>query len=452
MHRLFWKLFLTFWLALVLFGAGTLFSASHYLEHIRALHDDAHNKMGFKDRAEAARAVAAREGLPGLTSWAEVVDGQEILPILVLDQNGHDLLNRDVSGTALAHLHRHQELVRAHQPDAQYYHAVTLPDGREYWLVMDSVGVSLKRCLSRPRVIAVPLILATLASGIVGLLLAQYLVVPMLRLRRATQAYAAGDLSYRVAPTFGRRRDEVVDLAEAMDDMAESLNTLLESKRALLRDISHELRSPLARVQAALGLARQRDGGAETELALIQHETERLNDLIGSILTFSRLDSGLRPLHHKSMELAGLLGEAVESARVDANPHQIQIDFKAEGKGDFVGDPILLYSAFENVLRNAVHHAPDASLIEVRYAEVSAAGSGHLIQVRDQGPGVPTPMLQAIFQPFVRVDQGRGDGIGLGLAISQRIVQAYKGRITAENHPDGGLLVSIYLPLSHIGL
>ena len=447
-HRLFWKLFLTFWLALVLFGAGTLFSASQYLENIRALHDDAHNKMGFKDRAETARAIAAREGMPGLTRCAEVVDHQEVLPVLVLDPKGHDLLGRDVSSTALTHLHHHQEAVRAHLPDEQRYHGVTLPDGREYWLVMDTVGVSLKRCLSRPRVIAVPIILATLASGLVGVLLAQYLVVPMLRLRRATQAYAVGDLSYRVAPSFGGRRDEVVDLAVAMDDMAESLDALLESKRALLRDISHELRSPLARVQAALGLARQRDGSAEPELALIQHETERLNDLIGSILDYSRLDSGLRPLQHKPLELADLLAEAVESTRVEADPHRIEIEFKADGQGAFVGDPILLYSAFENILSNAVHHAPEGSHIEVRYSDGSATGNGHLIEVLDQGPGVPTPMLQAIFQPFVRVDQGRGDGIGLGLAISQRVVQAYKGRITAENLPDGGLLVAIHLPLS----
>ncbi len=447
-HRLFWKLFLTFWLALVLFGAGTLFSASQYLENIRALHDDAHNKMGFKDRAETARAIAAREGMPGLTRWAEVVDHQEVLPVLVLDPKGHDLLDREVSSTALAHLRQHQDAVRAHLQDEQHYHGVTLPDGREYWLVMDTVGVSLKRCLSRPRVIAVPIILATLASGLVGVLLAQYLVVPMLRLRRATQAYAVGDLSYRVAPSFGRRRDEVVDLAVAMDDMAESLDALLESKRALLRDISHELRSPLARVQAALGLARQRDGADLPELALIQHEAERLNDLIGSILDYSRLDSGLRPLHHKPLELAGLLAEAVESTRVEADPHRIEIEFKADGRGDFVGDPILLYSAFENILSNAVHHAPEGSHIEVRYSDNSAAGNGHLIEVLDQGPGVPTPMLQAIFQPFVRVDQGRGDGIGLGLAISQRVVQAYKGRITAENLPDGGLRVSIHLPHS----
>jgi two-component system, OmpR family, sensor histidine kinase CpxA len=452
MHRLFWKLFLTFWLALVVFGAGTLFTASLYLEHLRALHDDSHNKMGFKDRADAARDIASHEGLPGLTAWAEKVDGEEVLPILVLDRHGHDLLRRDVSGMALAHLRHHQEVVRAHLPDDQRYHAVTLPDGSEYWLIMDSIGVSLKRCLSRPKVIAVPLALATLASVLVGLILAQYLVVPMLRLRRATQAYAAGDLSYRVAPSFGRRRDEIVDLAVAMDDMAESLDTLLESKRVLLRDVSHELRSPLARVQAALGLARQRDGGAEQELALIQHETERLNDLIGSILTYSRLDSGLRPLQHKPLELAELLGEAVESARVEADQKQIRIDLECADAGNYEGDAMLLYSTFENVLRNALHHAPENSRIRVNLAQVAA--SGRLpelrVQVRDQGPGVPEPMLQAIFKPFVRVDQSHGEGIGLGLAISQRIIQAYRGRIVAENHPEGGLQVSIHLPLAAI--
>jgi two-component system sensor histidine kinase CpxA len=448
MHRLFWKLFLTNSLALILFAGGVLFAASAFLDHIRALHDDAHNRMGFKERAETAREIAATQGLPGLAAWAEEVDGQELLPILVLDPHGHDLLNRSVSGTALTHLHRHQGLVRAHLPDDQHYHAVTLPDGREYWLLIDSVGVTLKRFLTRPKVIAIPLALAALVSVMMGLLLAQYLAAPLRRLRRATQAYAAGDLSRRVAPSFGSRRDEIVDLAVAMDNMAESLDALLESKRALLRDISHELRSPLARVQAALGLARQRAVGAEEELGHIQHETERLNDLIGAILTYSRMDSGLQPLRREVLELAGLLGEAVESARVEADLRRIRIDYMSNTKGDFVGDSMLLYSAFENVLRNAVQHAPEASRITVRLVEDGGPGkqAEFLVQVLDQGPGVPPPMLQAIFQPFVRVDQERGEGLGLGLAISQRIIQAYKGHIRAENHPDGGLLVSSIFP------
>jgi signal transduction histidine kinase len=301
----------------------------------------------------------------------------------------------------------------------------------------------------RPKVIAVPLLLATLASIFGGLLLARYLVVPLLRLRQATMAYAAGDLSHRVAPGFGSRRDEIVDLAVAMDHMAEHLDAQMESKRALLRDVSHELRSPLARIQAALGLARQSgcNAGPE-EIDRIQHEINRLNDLIGAILANSRLDTGLQPTLHESLELADLLEEAAESARVQANLRHVQIGVECSTEGRFSGDPMLLYSAFENVLSNAVRHSPDSSRITVHLSEIRGPDghAEHLVQVRDQGPGVPESMLEAIFNPFVRVDPTKNNGLGLGLSICQRIVQTYNGRITAENHPDGGLLVSIHLP------
>lgn len=450
MHRLFWKLFLSFWLALALFGAGTLLAASAYLEYFRAMQDDQQNLLGFRDRAETAREVVAREGLPGLTIWVRQVDGEELLPILALDSQGRDLLDREVSSLALAHLHRHQQLRRNLQPDAQNYHAVPMPDGNEYWLVMDSAGVTLERFISRPKVVMVPLALAVLVSGLLGLMLARYLSVPIHRLREAALAYASGNLSQRVAPSLGRRRDEIVDLALAMDNMAERLDALLESKRTLLRDVSHELRSPLARVQAALGLARKRSDANSEELDRIQHETDRLNELIGAILTYSRLDAGLQPIHHENLELATLLAEAVESTQVEADQHQIRIELECSTQGNFLGDPMLLYSTCENVLRNALQHSPDTSVIRARLSETLGPGNvaEYLIQVQDQGPGVPPEMLQTIFNPFVRAGQGHSEGLGLGLAISLRIVLDYHGRISAENHADGGLLVSIHLPRS----
>jgi two-component system OmpR family sensor kinase len=449
MPRLFWKVFLSHWLALLLFSGGILIAAASYIDHIRDLHDEAHNSLGFKERAQAARSITAKEGLPGLTTWAEAVDGEELLPILVLDSKGHDLLGRSVSGVALAHLHRHQALMRANQFDDQHYHAVTLADGTEYWLVPDTVGVTLMRLITKPKVIMVPLVLATLVGALVGLLLAYSLAAPIRRLRRATRAYASGDLSYRVTPDLGGRRDEISDLAKAMDRMAESLNAILESKRALLRDVSHELRSPLARVQAALGLARRNCTSGGHELDHIQHETDRLNDLIGAILTFSRLDSGLQPLQQEALELGMLLDEAVTSTRLECDPRHIQIEVKQSTRGAFTGDPMLLYSAMENILRNAARYAPEDSCISVALSEVKAstvAPGEYLIQIRDAGPGVPEHLLDEIFNPFMRVGDDHTEGLGLGLAIAQRIIHAYRGRISAENHPEGGLLVSIHLP------
>jgi two-component system, OmpR family, sensor histidine kinase CpxA len=448
MPRLFWKLFMSYWLALILFSAGLLLSASVYLEHIRAMHDEAHNTMGFKERAQSARDLAAKQGLPGLTAWAEQVDQEELLPILVLDKKGQDLLQRAVSGVALSHLHRHQAMVRAKIPDNQTYHAVTLADGTEYWMVPDSVGVTLNRLLTRPRVILVPLILASLIGAIVCLLLAYYLASPIRRIRHAAIAYASGDLSHRVAPSMGSRRDEIVDLAIAMDDMAGHLDALLESKRSLLRDISHELRSPLARVQLALGLARQRCNASGEALDPIQHEVTRLNDLIGAILTFSRVDSGLQPIQHEYLELSMLIAEAAKSTQLECSPRNVQVEVETVSRGDYTGSPMLLYSAIENVLRNAANYAPDNSKISVRLEEIVDANNEHeyRIQISDQGHGVPEAMLTEIFRPFIRVEETFKGGMGLGLAISQRIVQACNGRIHAENVPEGGLRVSIHLP------
>lgn len=451
MHRLFWKLFVTYWVALILFALGSLFAASFYLDWTRARHDAANPAQEYATLTEAARSAAAVQGKAGLRKWAARLDAEELVPVLVLDGAGHDLLQRDVSPGALAHLQRHMKREQDLPPGDEGRHTIRLPDGSEYWLVPDFQGATLSRFLSRPRVIAAPLIIATLVSGLVCLLLARYLTLPMERLRQASQAYAAGDFSKRVGPSLGRRRDEIVDLAHALDNMAERLNALLDSQRGLLRDVSHELRSPLARVQAALGLARQRGAGAEKELDRIERETERLNELIGAILTFSRLDSGVYHVAHEPIDLGAALLEAVENARLEAADRGIRVDYAGSGLASCMGDPMLLHSALDNVLRNAVLYSPDNGLVEVTLATEPDQGGrvGRVIRIRDHGPGVPDAILASIFEPFVRTDAARArnrGGVGLGLAIARRAIQAQQGRIQADNHPQGGLLVTIRLP------
>ena len=292
--------------------------------------------------------------------------------------------------------------------------------------------------------------MAALLSGLVCLLLARYLTSPMERLRLASLAYAAGDFSKRVGPSLGGRRDEVVDLAHALDNMAERLDTLLHSQRGLLRDVSHELRSPLARVQAALGLARQRGRGNERELDRIEQQTERLNELIGEILTFSRLDTGVHKLVNESLDLSLLLAEMVDNTRLEGERRGIRVEYTQGTPAPCLADSMLLHSVLDNVLRNALLHSPDQGWIEVTLAQDNSSGD-HVIRVRDHGPGVPEGMQDAIFEPFVRVDAARDHnrgGVGLGLAIARRAIQAQRGQIRAENHPQGGLLVTIRLPRS----
>ena len=232
--------------------------------------------------------------------------------------------------------------------------------------------------------------------------------------------------------------------------MAERLNALLNSQRGLLRDVSHELRSPLARVQAALGLARQRGAGAEKELDRIEREAERLDELIGAILTFSRLDTGVYNVAHEPIDLGSALLEVVENARLEAADRGIRVDYAYSGLASCMGDPMLLHSVLDNVLRNAVLYSPDNGLVEVTLvAEPDQTGRiSQVIRIRDRGPGVPDAMLASIFEPFVRADAARArnqGGVGLGLAIARRAIQAQHGRIQADNHPQGGLLVTIRL-------
>ncbi|HYP68540.1 MAG TPA: ATP-binding protein [Thiobacillaceae bacterium] len=448
MGRLFWKLFLSYWAALILFAAGTLIAASSYIEHTRAGHDKLDPQQRFQSHLRDARAAAAR-GIDNLKHWASRIDGDELVPLLLLDRDGHDLLGRETPERSLIRL---QRLRMREQLNATDSREIRLADGREYWLVPDFEGATLRRFISRPRVMAVPLVLAALVGGLVCLLLARYLTSPVARLRRATQAYASGDFSQRASPALGGRRDEIVDLAHAMDDMAERLDLMLKSQSALLRDVSHELRSPLARVQAALGLARQR-GGAEGELDRIERETERLNELIGAILSFSRLESGVRTPARELIDLDQLLAEVVSNANLESKQRQVRVQSVDVAQAPYLGDPLLLHSALDNILRNAVHHAPENSAIEVSLTTDTEQGAkgGYIIRIRDHGPGVPEDMLDHIFQPFVRAtapQAGQAGGIGLGLAIARRAVEAHNGTVRAENHPDGGLLVTVCLPRS----
>ena len=457
MHRLFWKLFLGYWLALIVFSGCTLFAASLYLERVRSKqHESPRIQHEFPTIAASARAAVAAHGKQGLIEWATEADEGDLVPVMVLDKNGRDLLNRVVSARPLAHLQQHLRLMReGRNSDEDAHHGVRMPDGSEYWLVRDYREASLGRFLTRPKVLAVPMALAALVGAIVCLLLAHYLAAPVERLRRASQAYASGDFSHRVGPSLGRRRDEIVDLAHALDEMAERLDLILTSQRMLLRDVSHELRSPLARVQAALGLARQNGGNNEIQLDRIERETERLGELIGEILNYSRLTSGIQDVKRTQLDLNQLLSDVVEDANLEGSVKAIRVKFDNEEMAPFDGCISILQSALENVLRNAVQHAPAASQVEVSLARetTNLRFSDYVIRVRDHGPGVPDDMLDSIFDPFVRVEANRDHrGIGLGLAIAKRALQTHCGKIQAENAVGGGLVMTIRLPLSNPAL
>jgi two-component system, OmpR family, sensor kinase len=275
--------------------------------------------------------------------------------------------------------------------------------------------------------------------GAVALLcywLARHLTEPVRRLQRAVERFGQGDLSTRFETG---RRDEIGDLARTFNRMADRIQTLLAAERRLLLDISHELRSPLARLGVAVELARS---GQDREGALdrIQKEADRLNSLVGELLQVTRAEGDPASLHFESVRLDDLVSDIVETNRIEATARGAELKLDTEAAAEIQGNPELLRRALENVIRNAIRHAPAGTAVEVTV-------KGCSIVVRDYGPGVPEEDLARIFDPFYRVENDRNrssGGAGLGLAIARRAVELHKGTIHARN-ADPGLLVSIEL-------
>lgn len=296
------------------------------------------------------------------------------------------------------------------------------------------------------------LIIGVLSSGLICYLLSWYLTKPIVQLRTAARLLAAGDLTARAGAPSLARRDEVAGLMRDFDAMAERLETLLKAQSRLLNDISHELRSPLARLNVALGLARQRTGVESTDmLDRIELEAARLNELIGRILTLARLEDG----EQLAPQTPVLLDEIVESVGEDAEfeAQERRCDVRTsigEGSWEVRGNASLLHSAVENVVRNAIRYTQEGSAVEIELKSEVRSSREAVLRVSDSGPGVPVDALGKLFEPFYRLDDARGrqtGGVGLGLAITERAVRFHGGRVSAMNRPEGGLVIEIRLPL-----
>ena len=301
------------------------------------------------------------------------------------------------------------------------------------------------------------LIIGVITSGLVCYLLAWYLTKPIVRLRTATRLLAAGDLTARTGAPPSRRRDEVAGLMRDFDAMAERIETLLNAQSRLLNDISHELRSPLARLNVALGLARQRANSENSEmLDRIELEASRLNELIGRILTLARLEDGEQLVPQTPVPLNELVLNVCEDAEFEAQARRCHVHATIpDGNWEVRGNASLLHSAVENVVRNAVRYTQEGTSVEVELASDARPGCAEaILRVSDAGPGVPPDSLQKLFQPFYRLDDARGrltGGVGLGLAITERAVRFHGGKVAAFNRPEGGLRVEIRLPLISAG-
>ncbi|WP_437609933.1 ATP-binding protein [Erwinia sp. V71] len=327
---------------------------------------------------------------------------------------------------------------------------VTGADGRQYMLRYDVHGLREDSAIGHPMRnflnIPEPMFIFAGAAGLLfSMLLAWNLTRPMRQLREGFARVSKGDLSVRLYPVMRRRHDELSIVASDFDAMVERLSVLVRAREELLHDVSHELRSPLARLQLATGLARQTPESVESSLDRIDEEARRLDKMIGELLTLSRAENDSMP-DEQYFDLRGLLEVVVNDARYEAQVPGVEIQFDAGNNTDFTvkGNAELIRRAVENVVRNALRFSLQGQTVKVALRKES---NWLAICVSDQGPGVDAEKLSSIFDPFVRVNSPlMGKGYGLGLSIVRKVVLAHSGEVQAVNGKQGGLELTIRLP------
>jgi two-component system sensor histidine kinase CpxA len=462
MKSLFLKIFLSFWAAQALFLVLAILVTIALRPARHGIESEAPQIL-----AEAVNAYQSG-GERGTHEYLEEVWHTQHVRAFVFDPSGHELAGRRVPpwiedvrrGVTPRDAPPHYRgWMSKLMPDPMLRQALTL-DGKRYTLILE--------LRPEPRVFFGPheipglgITIAVITSGLMCYLLAWSLTNPVTRLRKAAQSLAAGDLSARTGAPASGRRDELAELMRDFDRMAERIEGLVDSQSRLLKDVSHELRSPLARLSVALGLARQK---AAPEIApelvsslnRIELEADRLNQLIQRLLTISRLESGTDGVRKTILSLRELVEQVAHDAEYETPGRGCRVtasdNTPAEAADEFMveADPDLLRSAVENVVRNATRYTAEGTTVEVRLERQRAAhGDEIVVRVLDSGPGVPEEALEKIFEPFYRLDDARNrqtGGAGLGLSIADRAVRLHGGQLRASNRNEGGLEIEIRIP------
>jgi len=456
MHSLYWRIFFAFWAALALILVGTVTVAVNATAH----RTDRPWIQRGQLYAQAARAFESG-GAPELENWLQSLAAEPFSRTFVVGPDGREVLGRPLPRT-LSTLPDSDRGASARSGTAPGAIApvggalvLVAPGGGTYHVVVGPVRDSPRLFgeLEQPGVPLAILAIALAASAGVCYLLARYLAAPVDRLRLATRQMAAGDLDVRVLPALRGRQDDLGLLAADLDAMAQRLQQLLEAKQQLLRDVSHELRSPLTRLQLALSLARREHTSADRYLARIAREADRLEQLIARTLKLVRLERPAgAPIEQRSLDIGELLHTIASDVAIEADARGCLVNVQAAERLLVRGDLELLRSAFENVIRNAVRFSPEGGVVVVSARRVAERDLGETVEiaVHDSGPGVPEKELGLIFEPFYRVDAARAHqgaaGEGLGLAIAARALTTHGGAISAHNMPGGGLVVVVTLP------
>lgn len=471
MGQLFWKFLLAFWSALA-FAFGLIWAV------VQLGSDPQDELMMFGPQArliqQSAQTIVNAGGIELLKQVVAQWDADPMARerILILDALGQDVLGRPVPDDW-----RQQVAQRTHQLDF----SLQSTDGRHWQMLAianpqvwpgrwrnfgqpppqsvqpgqpEQQPGALLNGMRRPPTppfwlhpsfFLISIILTSMAAS---LWLAWYFASPVRQLRLALGALPKEQWRTQLSPQMTGRKDEFGELARSFNQMAQSVYLAILSQRRLLHDVSHELRSPLARLQILIGLARQTPAEQSSALAKVETEAARLDQLVGEILTFSRLESGEVQFQLQEVDLTELLGSICDDGQLEAAAQHKHLQLAELPQIWVNADAELLYRAFENVIRNAIKYTAEDSLVLVR---VMVQAGMVRIWVDDDGTGLPPEQLPLIFNPFFR-SHSIGDGVGLGLSIAQRAISACGGTINAENrhHANGercGLRICIELPL-----
>jgi two-component system sensor histidine kinase CpxA len=375
--------------------------------------------------AEDLQAAFERDGTDGLASLLERY--RERLPgeRFVVDGELRDLVDQS-DRSALVPKVRTSEFLYEVLPDGRFTKAVRWRNSPNYFVWVMTPWFSPPD--PWPFVAVVVGIIAVMSTG-----LAMYLSVPLRRLKATMQRFASGDLDSRVQ---SKRIDEIGVVSREFDQLAQRVQTLLTAQRRLLQDVSHELRSPLTRLEVATDLAAS-PGEQERMLENIRRDVQRLSRLVSELLDLSCLEADPDTRAVEAVVLHDLVQVVVDDCTIEAEAKQCRLIVESTWKGSVTADSELLRRALENVLRNAVRHTPDGSEVRV---QIEGAGELARVRVTDAGPGVPDELLASIFEPFFRVEghRSRGTGgTGLGLAIARRAIEVCRGTIHAMNATPG---------------
>ena len=449
MGRLFWKIFLGLWLTLLVTSAivgGLVWQ--HNKERIEQL-----EVIADSPRAEfSVNALASILRIDGLHALEKAIErrtkeSHRPLRMFIVNDAGKDLLGRPVPRLML-----NKARAAANDPQVSAIQQVSTPEGEQFLLFVPHRDHRMPRYdKGFPKHFpTMPLLIVLLGSLFFSAGLAWYITRPIHHLREATNQFAEGKLDTRVMHKIGNRKDEVTDLAKDFDHMAEQVQQLVAIQKRLLNDVSHELRSPLARLQVAIEMLRQQPDKTKELIQRIEKENQRLDELVGELLTLSRLEADVYNNENDYFDINGLVASISDDARFEARNQNKQVVFKGANEILINGNIELLRRAIENVIRNAIYYTPDQTQVTIT---ITHSENDHVfITVCDSGNGVNEEKLTDLFQPFVRINDNRQNvkipGYGLGLAIARRAIEIHKGEIKAYNHQESGLCVDIRLPIN----